>query len=170
MKKRGIDPNAIARKAYAAAARAGGEGQGDPTRPSDWFKMPQADLVTRRRHVFGLLRWYHEEWIEPRLGWRGLVMPVWWRLTGQKHRLVSNPWALIEAQMAKVVELEELKAQAEEARRALLERVAAAGHGGASEVFDDDLEALKSARSAAEREGALAPPDEPPPSSIIVKP
>lgn len=54
---------------------------------SEWYGMPGADLVTRRRQVFGLLGWYHHRVLLPNLGVKGAVVRCYLRIFGTRIRL-----------------------------------------------------------------------------------
>lgn len=79
-------------KASTDSVRKAGEQQQQKTlRVTDWFTEPQCENVVRRREVWGLLGWYHENIVRPQLGLRGFFRRLWWRLSGQRRRLLS-PW------------------------------------------------------------------------------
>lgn len=70
-------------------------------KPRDWFVRPGAELVARRADVWALLAWYHHNHVEPHLGLMGVLRRFWWRISGQKFKLLS-PWELIEARKAEI--------------------------------------------------------------------
>src|SRR5690606_6561504 len=94
--------------------------QRQPLKVGDWYTAPRAGEVARRSEVWGLLRWYHETWVQPHRGVRGMIRRMWWRLTRQHQRLLS-PWEQLDARMAVLAErraadLEEEARQLEAAR------------------------------------------------------
>lgn len=65
----------------------------------DWYTLPEAEHIARRREVWGLLRWYHHTWVVPNRGVRGVLRRIWWRLTGQRRKLLS-PWEQLDLAIA----------------------------------------------------------------------
>lgn len=66
----------------------------DVMTPREWFVRPGAEMVTRRHEVWALLGWYHHTIVEPRLSVSGNLRRLWWRISGQKARLL-DPWSMI---------------------------------------------------------------------------
>lgn len=90
-------------------------------RVRDWYVSPDCDQVARRHQVWGLLGWYHRAVVAPQLGIRGALRRLWWRLSGQRHRILS-PWEQLEARAAAIAamraaELAEEAGDLESARR-----------------------------------------------------
>lgn len=79
-----------------------------PKRPAelrvrDWYMAPDCEQVARRSQVWGLFGWYHRTVVEPQLGFAGGFRRLWWRLTGQRGRLLS-PWDQLELRLAALAE------------------------------------------------------------------
>lgn len=83
-------------------------------RVRDWYVSPDCEQVARRHQVWGLLGWYHRTVVAPQLGIRGALRRLWWRLSGQRHRVLS-PWEQLEARAAAIAE--RLAAELEEGAR-----------------------------------------------------
>lgn len=62
---------------------------GEALRVSDWHTLPEADLVVRRRQVWGLLEWYHRTQVVPQLGLKGMLRRFWNRVTGKGYMNLS---------------------------------------------------------------------------------
>lgn len=95
--------------------------QRQPLKVGDWYTAPRAGEVARRSEVWGLLGWYHRNVVAPQLGIRGALRRLWWRLSGQRHRILS-PWEQLEARAAAIAamraaELAEEMGDLESARR-----------------------------------------------------
>jgi len=84
-------------------------------RVRDWYVSPDCEQVARRHQVWWMLGWYHRTVVAPQLGIRGAVRRLWWRLTGQRHRLMS-PWEQLEARAAAIAQMRAAELE-EEARR-----------------------------------------------------
>lgn len=71
-----------------------GRPEPEQLRLTDWYAMPGADLVTRRRQVFGLLGWYHHRVVLPNLGLRGMLRRGWARVFGLRMKLGGKTYPL----------------------------------------------------------------------------
>lgn len=80
-----------------------------------FFVEPDCDHVARLRNVWGLLGWYHRTVVAPQLTIRGQLKRLWWRLTGQRWKLMS-PWEQLEARIQ--LAHQRLEADADAARQA----------------------------------------------------
>ncbi len=90
--------------------------RGAPTlKVSDWYIVPQADQIARRREVWGLLGWYHRTQVEPYLGIRGSLRKLWNRLRGKAAENLSI-WDRL--QLTALLMQREQERQAAEAARA----------------------------------------------------
>ncbi|HSH45177.1 MAG TPA: hypothetical protein VK966_04950, partial [Longimicrobiales bacterium] len=56
-----------------------------------WRTPPDAREYARRYQVWELLAWDEHDVLRPNRGLRGFLRRLWYRLTGQKHKLLS-PW------------------------------------------------------------------------------
>lgn len=66
----------------------------------NWYVQDEGcEQVARRVEVWSLLGWYHEQVVQPQLGFRGLLRRLWRILTGQRWKLMG-PWETMRAQRA----------------------------------------------------------------------
>lgn len=78
----------------------------------DWFAGKEAEMVARRNEVFALLGHYHRTQVLPRLTVRGALVRLWWKVTGQKYKLMDW-WELFDARKAEIKDRRRAAAQLE---------------------------------------------------------
>jgi len=85
-----------------------------PVPVAHFYKMPECNELMRRTHAWGLLAWYHRTWIVPNRGIRGVLRRMWWRVTGNREKLLS-PWEQIALRSMAIMSQRALEAKERQA-------------------------------------------------------